>query len=62
MNFASFDYTNFAFFTTNNTGINFVNDFDVVYNQIDSFSFKLNLFPKPPTYFVDSTFCAVTKS
>jgi len=61
MNFITFDYTNFVFFTTNNTGLNLVNDFDVVYTQIDNYSFKLKLSPKPSIYFEDSTFCAVTK-
>jgi len=61
MNFISFNYANFTYFSTDNSNLNMATNFNVVYTQIDNFSFKLKLSPILPIYFVNSNFCANTQ-
>lgn len=62
MNFASFNYADFVFFSADNPITNPNTNFTITYTYLDDTKFKLILVPKPAVYVPSVTVCANTKA
>jgi hypothetical protein len=62
MDFSSFSWTNFVYFTADNPMVNPNTNFTVTYAAVDSTKFKLLVVPKATVYLSSTTICAKSKA
>lgn len=62
MDFSSFNYANFVYFTADNPIINPNTNFTINYVAVDGKNFKLVVVPKATVYLLSTTICAKTKA
>ena len=61
MDFSTFVYTDFVFFTSNDSFLNMGSDFTYVYTMVDNLNFKLLMTTTPMVFFGNTSLCAVSK-
>jgi hypothetical protein len=62
MDFSSFSWSNFVYFTADNPMVNPNTNFTVTYAAVDSTKFKLLVVPKAMVYLSSTTICAKSKA
>lgn len=60
MDFTSFVWNDFTILNENDTMIDVMADFTILYTPVNLTTFKLKLTPNLGLYFANTTFCAVT--